>query len=353
MEKNKTLKRAFTMIELLVVIAIIGILSVMILVLISGTQGYARNSRIKSGMSQIRSAAELYKLNNDGIYTNLTNDYEISLLLEDINYQGGNVLSNFSVSWDGLYYCATTSLNSTSDLWCIDSRGYSGEGGCTNQICDNSIEGGWPCGDSFTDSRDGNLYSTVKIGNQCWIAENLKYLPLVFSPSNGSTDEARYYVHSYDGTDTDIAEATANYSTHGVLYNYPALSTACPLGWHVPTDYELKTLEIHLGMEQSEADNENWRGTNEGSRVAGGYSLWDGNILKDNVAFGLSGLNLLPSGGRALDGNFYSIGSGLGLWTSTLSGGDAWRRSLYSENSAIFRGITSKAYGYPVRCLID
>ncbi|MCK9320171.1 FISUMP domain-containing protein, partial [Methanoculleus sp.] len=104
---------------------------------------------------------------------------------------------------------------------------------------------------TFTDSRDGNDYNWVKIGDQVWMAENLAYLPSVNMVADGSEDAAGsyYYVYGYDGTDVTAAKATANYTTYGVLYNWLAAMNACPDGWHLPSDAEWTELTDYLGGE--------------------------------------------------------------------------------------------------------
>ena len=59
-------------------------------------------------------------------------------------------------------------------------------------------------GDTFTDSRDSNVYKTVTIGNQTWMAENLKYLPSVVGPGTWSETHVYYYVNGYDGTNVAL-----------------------------------------------------------------------------------------------------------------------------------------------------
>ena len=75
-----------------------------------------------------------------------------------------------------------------------------------------------------------------------------------YSVGENETDPY-YYVNGYEGTDVTAAISTSNYETYGVLYNWPAVMTEgiCPSGWHIPSDGEWQTMEISLGMSESEA----------------------------------------------------------------------------------------------------
>ena len=130
-------KKAFTLIELLIVIAIIGILSGAVIVAMSGTQESAIDSRIKASIAQLRSSIEIYGLVNGANYTGLESDSEISLLIDDIESQVGTPTVNISGSGDR--YCLSTNLKSSNELWCIDSAGFAGLGGCINYSCDTSL----------------------------------------------------------------------------------------------------------------------------------------------------------------------------------------------------------------------
>ena len=154
---------------------------------------------------------------------------------------------------------------------------------------------------------DGNVYQTVQIGNQIWMAENLK----VTHYNNGDEIPTGY-------TDDDWANlSTGGYAvyddneshadTYGYLYNWYAVETGnlAPEGWHVPTDDEIKELEMYLGMSQEEADDTGWRGTNEGSKLAGRADLWIDGDLGNNPEFGTSGFDFLPGGYRLHDGGSY------------------------------------------------
>ena len=77
------------------------------------------------------------------------------------------------------------------------------------------------CGDVL--EYEGQYYETTQIGEQCWFAENLRYLPQVDPPENNSTNEARYYVYGYYGESVDEAQALSWFHDFGVLYNFPAI----------------------------------------------------------------------------------------------------------------------------------
>jgi len=197
-------------------------------------------------------------------------------------------------------------------------------------------------GNYFIDPRDGTRYKTVKIGNQIWMAENLKYLPSV-SPSNvGSGTDPYYYVYGYQGTDVSAAKATSNYTTYGVLYNWEAAKASCPKGWHLPTDGEQHILDNYLT-------------TAGGSCDANRNGVWDcdpaGTLLKSG---GSSGFNALMSGYRTANGSFYGLGSYTHFWSSSASSSSlAWRRDLSTSGSTVGRNYYNKAYGFSVRCLRD
>ncbi len=166
------------------------------------------------------------------------------------------------------------------------------------------------CGDTLIDSRDGKSYTTVQIGNQCWMAENLN-IGTIVNGSNNQTDNGTIEKYCYGNN-------TSNCDTYGGLYQWSEMmqyvTTAstqgiCPTGWHLPTDDEWKTIEIQLGMTQTEADGIGWRGTDEGSKMAGNEPLWPNGNLDQNANFGTSGLRILPAGYRRSNGSFSGIGS--------------------------------------------
>ena len=156
---------------------------------------------------------------------------------------------------------------------------------------------------------DGNVYETVQIGDQLWMAENLKVTHYnngdeILYPIGwwGSIEEGQYAIYDRVPSNADI---------YGNLYNGTVVNDdrgVCPEGWHVPSDDEFKTLEIFLGMSEEDANLTADRGTNEGSKLAGNDDLWNGGALEQDSEFGTSGFNGFPAGNRYYNnGNYYDI----------------------------------------------
>lgn len=204
---------------------------------------------------------------------------------------------------------------------------------------------------------NGNIYNTVQIGTQCWMKENLKVrhyntgIPISNIADNitwaGNTTGARCWYNNDSAT-------YAN--TFGALYNWHAVDNPnglCPTGWHVPTDLEWQTLEMHLGMTPLQANATGWRGTDEGGKMKeAGLAHWGSpNIGATNY----SGFTALPGGGRdSYNGSYSTIADNGYWWSSTsFSTSSAWPRTLYYNYSTISRSSLNKRYGFSVRCVRD
>ena len=171
---------------------------------------------------------------------------------------------------------------------------------------------------------DGNVYQTVKIGNQVWTVENLrttKYndgtpIPLVTDKTawkNLHTPGYCYY------NNTSNADSIRKY---GALYNWYAVDTKklAPKGWHVPTYAEWTILENYLI-----ANGYNWDGTTAGNKIAKSLAekdYWEpsqyqghpGNDMSTNNTSGFSGC---PGGSRFSDGIFSLLGYNAIWWNAT------------------------------------
>jgi uncharacterized protein (TIGR02145 family) len=221
-----------------------------------------------------------------------------------------------------------------------------------NSLCDEPKPG--VCGSLVL--HEDYLYSTVQIGDQCWFAENCRYLPEV-SPSNeGNTNDPYYYVYDYQGTDVASAMSTSNYATYGVLYNWPAVMTEgiCPSGWHIPSDGEWQTMEMSLGMSESEAAQTGWRGSPVGDYMkstSGWNDIWDGSSGNGSNS---SGFNGLPGGYRGSgSGSFSNEGNAGNWWSASESGSDSWARYLDYDIDVVARYDDGRKFGYSARCVRD
>jgi uncharacterized protein (TIGR02145 family) len=168
----------------------------------------------------------------------------------------------------------------------------------------------------MTDGRDGTIYKTVRIAGKYWLAENL-----IYDTSSGS-----YWYNSKKG------------AGKGKLYTWEAAKTACPTGWHLPTDEEWQQLEVALGMDATQAKDIGFRGTDEGKKLK----------FKGN-----SGMNLQLGGFRHSDGTFGDLGEKGFYWSATPHNttGTALRRSFNANSDQVYRTNHDVTYGYSCRCV--
>ena len=208
------------------------------------------------------------------------------------------------------------------------------------------------CGDSLIDYRDSSSYSTVQIGNQCWMSANLNLGTMIsssYNQANNDTIEKFCYNDQEDSCDV-----------YGGLYqwnemmNYVSASGAqgvCPTGWHIPSDAEWKTMEMALGMSQQSADSTDWRGTNEGGMLKDtGTIYWN---TPNTGATNSSGFTALGTGFRTATSSFDYLKNRGTIWTSSQTGGLPLIRRLDFNTSKIYRNTSQYNKGRTVRCVRD
>ncbi len=201
----------------------------------------------------------------------------------------------------------------------------------------------------FTDPRDGYTYKTIKIGNQIWLAENLRYLPKI---------NYGYYVYGYQGYDISEAKSTHNYKTFGVLYDMYSAKEACPQGWHIPSNEEWNELDLNLGIDNGEEriivvdDTEyHFKGHHGGSMVD--KNLWADGVLKQtaikNVFF-----NAVPGGWRTYYGKMIDAYIVSMWWTRSRFFGDSfYYKMLYYKEIGVGTGSCDKHCCLSLRCIKD
>jgi uncharacterized protein (TIGR02145 family) len=220
-------------------------------------------------------------------------------------------------------------------------------------VAGNSVGGG---GCPVVKDIDGNWYKVVQIGNQCWMAENLKTTKY----RNGDTIPTNLSNASWSTTSSGAYaiynNAVVNDSIYGKLYNWYAVADPrglCPTGWHVPSDAEWKTLETSLGMPASELNKGGGRGSaqNVGGKMKAVSSLW---LAPNTGATNSSGFTGLPGGLRGNLGAFGDLGYGGYWWSSTQDfTTDAWYRGLDYFYAYVLRSDNTKRVGFSVRCVRD
>ncbi|MCC5940319.1 MAG: fibrobacter succinogenes major paralogous domain-containing protein [Balneolaceae bacterium] len=188
---------------------------------------------------------------------------------------------------------------------------------------------------------DGNFYQTVKIGNQWWMAENLRttryqngnQIPNV--SDNQDWRNTTFGAWAYYNNDSQFN------SIYGKLYNWYAATdnrNICPVGWRTPSDHDLSILANHLGQ-------------NAGGKLkTTGFQFWKN---PNSGATNESGFSALPSGGRSINGDFSRMGERAYVWSSTESDTEnAFYRILEYNSGNFIRNDFRKKDGRPIRCII-
>lgn len=187
---------------------------------------------------------------------------------------------------------------------------------------------------------NGNIYKTVQIGSQTWMAENLRT-----TKYKDGKDIPYYPGISYWGGLTSDAYSWYNNDSivYGCLYNWYAVNTGklCPTGWHVPTDFEWAQLTSFLGGEAVAGYKLKEKGTDH----------WpDPNSNATNE----TGFTALPGGYRSYFGAFMNITNRGYWWSATQSSAnDAFCRSLRYSYDNIDKSASHKKSGFYIRCVKD
>jgi uncharacterized protein (TIGR02145 family) len=199
------------------------------------------------------------------------------------------------------------------------------------------------CPDSVTDSRDNETYAVIKIGDDCWMAENLRYdVPGVFGSSDtvNSANPSLAYGRLYDWATLMNGASTSSSNPSGV-------QGICPSGWHLPSDSEWNELEMALGMSAVDTANTSWRGVHGTAMKS--LTGWNNSGNGTNA----SGFNAFPAG-YYYSGSFINLGGYAYFWSSTEhSVSNAWDRYLGSGGATVGRYSINKALGFSCRCVED
>ncbi len=189
---------------------------------------------------------------------------------------------------------------------------------------------------------DGNTYKTVKIGDQWWMAENLKVAHYRNGDAIPNVTDNEQWKNLNTGAYCAFENNSNNAAVYGYLYNWFAVNDSrniAPEGWHVPTDEEWQALVDFLGRE-----------TAVGGRMKeAGTTHWK---MPNTGAINEIGFSVLPAGfhGSYGAGEFHDLGEGAFFWSATEYNDDnAWLRYLTYNSSKLTRDNHYKRHGFSVR----
>jgi uncharacterized protein (TIGR02145 family) len=251
--------------------------------------------------------------------------------ISDTHTDDGSGIGNFKSSMTGLqsntlYYVRAYATNNYGTQY----------GGEVSFTTSSTGPGGLPCPGlpTFTDPRDGQIYPTVQIGDQCWFKKNLNYDYGTSACYNHNPNNCEVYGRLYDWSTIMNGASSSNAVPSGV-------QGICPPGWHVPSDAELQLLIDYLGGvsiaggKLKEAGLEHWYSPNSG-------------------ASNNSGFTALPAGRGEDPTSFELIWSFAGFFSSTKNGFStaiALNLSYVREDAPTSSYLTS--YYFSLRCLQD
>jgi TonB family protein len=214
---------------------------------------------------------------------------------------------------------------------------------------------------TFTDTRDGKTYRTVKIGEQTWMAENLNYKPLPGKTWCYENDTS--YCKTWTAQILNYAKPSTPRSwcyndsdsyceKYGRLYDWNTARTACPAGWHLPSSQEWNILIKTSGGSSVAAKT---------LKSTSGWYRYNGKSGNGTDDFGFSAL---PVPSRSSNGVFYNAGSHGSWWTATENrtplpwlikwyppGHAAYFQTMHYTNGNMGEGYIGKDHAYSVRCV--
>ena len=173
---------------------------------------------------------------------------------------------------------------------------------------------------TFRDPRDGQVYKTIELNGQTWMAENLKF----------DVGEGCWF----------YGDDPKNGEKYGRLYTWEAAKKACPPGWRLPTDEEWKALAESFGGYYD------WEKAKDVKDSEKSYQA----LIKD----GNSGFSALLGGYRGSNGGYLTLERGGHYWSASENDADnAWYYYFDSYNGELDRSSNLKSNGHSCRCLKD
>jgi uncharacterized protein (TIGR02145 family) len=229
--------------------------------------------------------------------------------------------------------------------------------GCSKKLALESVP---ETPNTLTDSRDGQKYRTVKIGNQTWMAENLNYLP---EDGGGGWSCHKYGERANDGCWCYERNAD-NCKKYGMLYGWSTAVEVCPAGYHLPSNEEWDELLVTVGGKKGENPWDKWLGA---GKVLKAKSGWDFNDCKEedieddkNCRAGDGngtdeyGFSALPGGGYgSIPSDMSGAGYYGGWWVASEEDYGAYLRYMHNNSDDVGHAVSPWPDARSVRCVAD
>jgi uncharacterized protein (TIGR02145 family) len=211
--------------------------------------------------------------------------------------------------------------------------------------------------EEFVFDADGNSYTSITIGTQTWLQQDLRTTKFNNGISINNVTSTNDWVLTVQPSYCSYNNEQISNQNYGLLYNWYAVNSTdglCPVGYHVATDEDWQLLEFTLGMDAEELTSTGYRGQGLeiGDRLKYEFE-WAGATTTNANATDFSAK---PGGGRSgFDGIFGGKTTTGFWWTSTEDPNsfEPFYRELFFNNSGINRNTYSKEHGFSVRCVKD
>ena len=387
LQHMKNIRKGFTLLEILLVVAIIAILAGIVIVAINPAKqlGNTRDAQRRSDILTLYKAVNEYIIDNGFVPPVITSTLtpicntgvngigattcldvvDLSLLVptyvssiprdpqatSTAGYLIARVGSNIYIEAPGTEVGFTSQSGYSSTTPVIAFIGHLPSGHYPSAVSSGNNGGGgetsWTCGSALIDIRDSRSYTTVLIGSQCWMQENINVGTMIAGSNDQGTSPSSIDKYCYNDDE-------GNCTTYGGLYQWgqamegsvsPGIQGICPTSWHIPTHDEFTTLERSLCTSGTCTSDfpydgtQGWRGTDEGTTLRDMAGLFKTKLAGIRYNIG---------------GAFYTLGSDGFLWTSSQNDSySAWHRHVDSSYTSVYRSPDDTAYGFSVRCLKD
>jgi len=207
---------------------------------------------------------------------------------------------------------------------------------------------------------DGNVYHTVKIGEQIWMAENLKVTHYRNGDKMPNIKADTLWRAFISGAYCNYDNSEKNVKEYGRLYNWYAVMDKrgiAPEGWHVPSDLEVTMLVNYLSLHGYAYKNKKGAVAKSLAVKQGWKNIkYEGRVGNDQEGNNSSGFSGLPAGHRYYDGKFMFLGNSGFWWTTSywrgMNNNISYFCVTYHKNELVRDGV-GKIIGFSIRCVKD